>query len=321
MENVKNKKDYYTYYLSLLNYEKFALEYAKYLKVPSLCRLKQISYFCYVDYGSKEVFDFKEPITRFDHSITTALLTQKFASSKVEVLAALFHDIATPCFSHVIDFLNEDYTEQESTEEYTEEILKQDRYLLECLKEDKVDVEDLIHFKQFSLVDIKRPKLCADRLDGVILPGISWSKNITKEDIYEIVSSLDVFQNEEGQKELGFTSLQVGQKVLEVSDSIDFLTHSSSDYFMMNLLVQIVRLALQKHILSYESLYFYTEEELIFLLQKTQDSEILSLLEQFFHCKKEEVKQIQNLAVKKKILQPLVLGKRLENLEKSEKSW
>ena len=31
MENVKNKKDYYTYYLSLLNYEKFALEYAKYL--------------------------------------------------------------------------------------------------------------------------------------------------------------------------------------------------------------------------------------------------------------------------------------------------
>ena len=160
MENVKNKKEYYTYYLSLLNYEKFALEYAKYLKVPSLCRLKQISYFCYVDYGSKEVFDFKEPITRFDHSVTTALLTQKFASSKVEVLAALFHDIATPCFSHVIDFLNEDYTEQESTEAYTDEILKQDRYLLECLKEDKVDVEDLIHFKQFSLVDIKLCLVC-----------------------------------------------------------------------------------------------------------------------------------------------------------------
>ena len=94
VNNVKNRKEYYLYYLSLLNYEKFALEYAKYLKVPSLCRLKNISYFCYVDYGSKEVFDFKEHISRFDHSLTTALLTQKFASSKVEVLAGLFHDIA-----------------------------------------------------------------------------------------------------------------------------------------------------------------------------------------------------------------------------------
>ena len=210
VNNVKNRKEYYLYYLSLLNYKKFAFEYAKYLKVPSLCRLKNISYFCYVDYGSKEVFDFKEHISRFDHSLTTALLTQKFASSKVEVLAGLFHDIATPCFSHVIDFFNEDYMNQESTEEYTEAILKQDSYLLECLKEDRIDVKDLIQFKQFSLVDIERPKLCADRLDGVILPGISWSKNLTKKDIYKIVSSLSVFQNEDDQKELGFTSLEVG---------------------------------------------------------------------------------------------------------------
>lgn len=316
VNNVKNRKEYYLYYLSLLNYKKFAFEYAKYLKVPSLRRLKNISYFCYVDYGSKEVFDFKEHISRFDHSLTTALLTQKFASSKVEVLAGLFHDIATPCFSHVIDFFNEDYMNQESTEEYTEAILKQDSYLLECLKEDRIDVKDLIQFKQFSLVDIERPKLCADRLDGVILPGISWSKNFTKKDIYKIVSSLSVFQNEDGQKELGFTSLEVGRKVLDESNFIDSLTHSSNDYFMMNLLVQIVRIALQKQFVSYDSLYFYTEEELILILKKTQDPEILSLLDCFFHCKKEEITQMSNSAIKRKVLNPLVLGKRIENLEK-----
>lgn len=118
------------------------------------------------------------------------------------------------------------------------------------------------------------------------------------------------------QKELGFTSLEVGRKVLDESNFIDSLTHSSNDYFMMNLLVQIVRIALQKQFVSYESLYFYTEEELILNLKKTQDPEILSLLDCFFHCKKEEITQMSNSAIKRKVLNPLVLGKRIENLEK-----
>ena len=34
-------------------------------------------------------------------------------------VAALLHDIATPVFAHVIDFLNNDYEKQESTEAET----------------------------------------------------------------------------------------------------------------------------------------------------------------------------------------------------------
>ena len=40
----------------------------KYLNCPSLIRLKKIGYFCGMDYASKEVYHFREPISRFDHS-------------------------------------------------------------------------------------------------------------------------------------------------------------------------------------------------------------------------------------------------------------
>ena len=75
--------------------------------------------------------NFKEYITRYDHSINVALITWKCTYSKEQTLAALFHDVATPCFSHVIDYMNKDYETQESTEEYTERIIKQDLLLLE----------------------------------------------------------------------------------------------------------------------------------------------------------------------------------------------
>ena len=39
------------------------------------------------------------------------------------------------------------------------------------------DVTD-VDFKKHSIVDIDRPKLCADRLDGVILTGLFWTKGI-----------------------------------------------------------------------------------------------------------------------------------------------
>ena len=76
-----------------------------------------------MDYASKEIYDFKEYVTRFDHSLTTALLTYKITKNKTYSLAALFHDVGSPCFSHVIDYMNKDYKNQESTEEYNEKII------------------------------------------------------------------------------------------------------------------------------------------------------------------------------------------------------
>ena len=116
------KDTLFKFYLDTLEYSERPDFLNKYLKTPCLTRLKKVGYFCGMDYASKNIYNFKENITRYDHSLTVALLTWKCTKDKKATLAGLFHDIATPCFSHVIDYMNKDYENQESTEEYTEKI-------------------------------------------------------------------------------------------------------------------------------------------------------------------------------------------------------
>ena len=112
----------YKYYKKLLTDTPDFLK--KYLKCKSLKRLIKVGYFCGMDYASKDIYDFSEYISRFDHSLTVALLVYKLTKNKVYTLMGLFHDVGTPVFSHVIDYMNQDYEEQESTEKYTENIIK-----------------------------------------------------------------------------------------------------------------------------------------------------------------------------------------------------
>lgn len=48
------------YYLELLNYENMPEFLKKYLKVPSLVRLKKVGYFCGMDFVSKHIYSFSE---------------------------------------------------------------------------------------------------------------------------------------------------------------------------------------------------------------------------------------------------------------------
>lgn len=221
-------------------------------------------------------------------------------------MAGLFHDIATPCFSHVIDYMNKDYEKQESTEEYTEEILKKDTYLNKCLKEDNIKIEDIIDFKKYSIVDNNRPKLCADRLDGVILTGISWTKNIGYKDIENIIDDIKVYNDE-----IGFMTEEVAKKVIEVSKSIDIYCHSNEDNYMMELLASTTRYAIDNSYITYKELYLFDEEQLIQKLKRSNDSMLLRLFEKFENIRKDEIPVINLPKVKIRDLNPLVKGKRI----------
>lgn len=300
------------YYLEQIGYNYIPEFLLKYLEIPSLVRLKKVGYFCGMDYASKDVYNFREYISRYDHSLSVALLTYKLTKDKRATVAGLCHDIATPCFSHVIDYMNEDYETQESTEEKTEEIIKKDKKLLECLYEDGLNVDDIIDFKKYSIVDNKRPKLCADRIDGIILTGISWTKNITRNDIKTIVDSLKVFQNEEMELEIGFDNKEIANKVLEINKSIDLYCHSKEDVYMMQLLADITKLAIVNNYIKYDDLYSFDEEYLLDFLKKQDNLELKKLLNKFENIKKEEIpnKKISNLKIR--LLNPIVNGKRIK---------
>lgn len=295
------------FYLDILEYSKRPSFLNKYLDAPCLTRLKKVGYFCGMDYASKDVYNFKEHITRYDHSLTVALLTWKCTKNKAATLAGLFHDVATPCFSHVIDYMNKDYENQESTEEYTEKILKSDKYLNKCLKEDNIKIEDIINFKQYNIVDNNRPKVCADRLDGVILTGISWTKNIDYDDIKNIVNDIKIYDNE-----IGFMTKDIANKVLETSKSIDIYCHSNEDNYMMELLASITKYGIDNKYITYEELYVSNEEDLISKLKSSRDSNLIEYFDKFENITTAEIPSVNLPKVKIRDLNPLVQGIRIK---------
>lgn len=299
------------HYLKELDYKQMPAFLVKYLECPSLVRLKKVGYFCGMDYASKDVYNFNEYISRYDHSLTVALLTYKLTKNKIHTLAALFHDIATPCFSHVIDYMNGDYLAQESTEAYTSIILKNDKYLLSCLKEDNIPLDDIANFKNYSIVDSDRPKLCADRLDGIILTGSTWTKNIGKYYITRIIDDLAIYKNEDNCDEIGFTSQDIAETVISVSNIIDIYCHSKEDNYMMLLLAKITKYAITKGYISYDDLYIYDEEKLFNILNNTNDSFLNEYLNIFKTIKKENIPNVDAPDIKTRKISPLVLGKRI----------
>ena len=283
----------------------------KYLNSPSLLRLKNIGYFCGMDYASKDIYNFREFISRYDHSVTVSLMVYKLTNDKRATLAGLFHDIATPCFSHVIDYMNGDYENQESTEEYTEYILKNDEYLVKCLKSDGFEISDVSDFKKYSVVDNDRPKACADRIDGVILTGIGWTKNIDMCDIDSIVNNMAIFINEYREYEIGFKSTNVAKKVVDVSKSIDIYCHSREDNYMMQLLARITKISIEKGYISYNNLYSLDEKTLLLILKSKNDIDLMNLIIEFETKKKKDIPDFDMPKVKVRSLNPLVNGKRL----------
>ena len=283
----------------------------KYLELPIMQRLKNVSLFCGMDYASPYMYQFSVPISRYDHSLNVALITWKLTHDKSQTLAALFHDVSTPVFSHVIDYMNKDYIEQESTEKMIPDVLITCRELLYYLKEDNVRFDDIFNFKQFSVVDLPRPALCADRLENLIGVGMSWVNEVTYDDAEKIIASMYLATNERGQREIAVSSKLTAEYLVYINSKINELTHTNEDTYMMQLLADVVRQTIDEGLIIYDDLYRLTEDKYISIIEKNVDTstELHDLWRTFKHV----VPPVpdQHIAIKELTLNPMVNGKRL----------
>ena len=208
--------------------------------------------------------------------------------------------------------MNKDYTKQESTEEKTDEILRNDKKLLECLKKDGIDLIDISDFKKYTVVDLDRPKMCADRLDGIFLTGLFWTKSITILEIEKIILSLTPSLNEDNELELGFNDKDALSMVLETNNQIDIYCHSKEDNYMMELLADITKDGINKNYYTYDDLYIFTEDEIFNLLLNLNDFDLLEKINKFKMIKKEDIPEINIPVVKKRIILPLLNRERIK---------
>lgn len=277
-----------------------------FIESKTLMRLKDISYFCGAEHGSKKVYDFKYSISRLDHSISTALFVWVNTYDEYMTLAALFHDATTPALSHVIDYFNGDYINQESTElDLVSYINMHDKDLVNYIKTIGLDINKIANFKNYSLVDMDRPMLCADRLDFVFLNNLAWSKEITIEEVKEIYNHLVVRKNEYDKLEFAFDDIDIADRVVELNDIVNNLTKSKSDYNEMFYLSILVGRLLEINVINYEDLFVMTDNEVFELILDNIEDDIIYYYYQRYKYMENNL-ELTDAKIKNRVLNPLV---------------
>lgn len=262
-----NKNEELNRYFQILckgNYPHFI---DKYTETPELQRLDGVGFFCGVDYNQIPVLKTKYWYSRLSHSITCACMTWGLTSDKTQTLAALFHDVGIPAFSHSVDFMLNDTEKQESGEKPIEQMLENSKEIKEMLLLDNVNIEDIFDIKKYTIVENEKPKICVDRLDGIMATGLMWRQVWQIEDIEKMYSSVIVGINEENEKEITFADKEVAEMFMKGIYEYGVAVQLGEDKLSLNLTGDILFSAIENNVLKHEELYTHSEAEIIYKIE------------------------------------------------------
>lgn len=301
-------KDYMDYSCYL---EDLPLSITKYIYTPSMQRLDGKTVLCGMEYASKHMYDIGFSSSRLDHSINVAKITWCLTHDKKETLCALFHDISTPVFSHVIDYLHDDTVNQEYTESSIRDVLINDEEIMRYLAQDGIGINEVCNPKMYSIVDNKRPSLCADRLENIISVGMSWAHTIDASDAMNIIDDMHIVKNEDGFEEVGFYDEKVAYIVYITNIAINNLTHSSKDRYMMYIAKEMVKTTINLGLVSEKDLLLLSEKDFLQIIYDNlgMDESLANLYGIYKYGRIVEL--LPRCNIKNLTLNPICLGNRI----------
>lgn len=248
-------------YLNLFVDQEYPKFIDKYLKTATLNRIRYVTQFCGCDYT--HLYQPKFIYNRYDHSLVVAHMTWHFTHDKRETIVALLHDVGTPCFAHSIDFALGDSLNQESSERKITDVISSDSELLQYLEDDNIFLKDLEDFSPYSILENNTPKLCTDRLDGVLHTCAIWLGTHTLEEIKEVYDHIEVLTNEEGSLELGFNDIQIAQTFASMVSIYAKELQGNRNKYTLQYVAEVVKSSLNKDLITLNDLYHKKESELI----------------------------------------------------------
>lgn len=293
----------------------------KYISLPILQRLNGIGLLCGTDWTP--LYSNRFLYSRFDHSLGTALITWNFTHSKKQTLASLFHDVATPAFSHVSDFRKGDTLKQEATEENTSEIMTFDSELPNLIAMEGINMCEIRDYHIYPICDNEIPQLSSDRLEYMFPSGMALVDRIdskstwTLEDVQKTYENIQVLKNETETDELGFSDKEIAEDYCIKFNDVGMVLQKNENKLALNLLGKILNLAEEKNIATTKDFYQLSESRLIEKFsdyEKSNPEEEFSVLFRTFRNMKEIIRSEEalpdcyciNLGVKKRHINPLV---------------
>ena len=282
--------------------------------VKEMQRLKDVGMNCGCEYTNLKIFTTKYYYSRYEHSVGVALIIWHFTKDMKQSIAGLLHDIATPVFAHVIDFLNEDYIHQQSTEDNTDTIIENSKEIMKLLDKYKLNIDDIKDYHMYPIADNDSPQLSADRLEYTL--GNLYNYGYCElGEIKKFYNDLIVDNNELGVEELQFRSKEIAYEFMKKAFMTFEIYVADSDRFSMQCLADVVRDAVNHKIISKEDLY--SVESLV--IKKLEENErSCKLWNQYKDYSKIIISKDKpesgyyiNVNAKRRYINPLVMGKRV----------
>ena len=281
------------------------------IAAPCMQRIKEIGMNCGCEYTSFSRFSGLKPYSRFDHSVGVALIVWHFTHDEAQTVAGLLHDVASPVFAHVVDFLKGDYLVQESTEDGTCAIIENDETLQAALRTYRLTTGDVCDYHRYPIADNDSPRLSADRLEYTLGNLLNYGIR-TLQEVRVYFDDLCVGTGENGQPELAFRSAKRAEDFALASLACSKIYVSDEDRYAMQMLSELLKTALGYGVLT-EADLLSTEPKVIEKL--TENAETASAWRAF--CAMRSMKsaktpqgegQWRRIAAKKRYIDPLIDG-------------
>lgn len=247
----------------------------EYIDTKELLSQQYISITCGTIYSN--LFESEFFFSSLDHSVAVALIIWHFTQDKKQTLSGLFHDIATPAFKHCVDFLNEDYMTQESTEDLTTEIIKNSKEIMSLLKRDNIDISEVDDYHIYPIADNDTPKLSADRLEYSLANALFTYKLLDIESIKEIYEDIEIQNNEENEIELGFKTKKIARGFVKVTSRLSVIYREDRTRYSMQLIADILKRLNNENKISKKDLYELKDSDVIKIIESSKYNEIFNI--------------------------------------------
>ena len=131
--------------------------------------------------------------SRFEHSLGVSHLIKILGGDEKEQIAGLLHDLPHTAFSHVVDYVLENDSEDFHEKHKLNFILNKE--LSANLLSIGFEPKDFLKDEHFKILETEHPALCADRIDYTLRDLIAWGK-ITQQKARLFVDSLIFIESE-----------------------------------------------------------------------------------------------------------------------------
>lgn len=230
-------------------------------QTPAVLRLRDVGMNCGCEYTSFPRFCGLKPYSRFDHSLGVALIIWHFTADPAQAVAGLLHDIATPVFAHVVDFMRGDYLKQEATEAGTADMIAASAELQAVLKKYGLCSGAVSDYHRYPIADNDSPGLSADRLEYTMGNSINYGF-CTAERAEAWYRDLVVGTNETGQPELTFQTAEAAEDFALTALRCSEVYVSDEDRYSMQMLAELLQDAAVRGVITESDLYT-TEPQII----------------------------------------------------------